>query len=182
MKVIFLDIDGVLNTEAYITAFFDIIKQLGLFRAESNSIRRLELNDKYGNRFDPMTVKWLKWVIESTDAKIVISSTWRLAGLQYMQKMWKDRNLPGEVIGVTPSFMHERGTTLCRGEEVHRWIDMWKKENQGEDFNYVAIDDDKDLLPLCEGHFVKTQQEYGLTYDDALKVIEILNNSSILTV
>lgn len=177
MKVIFLDIDGVLNTEIYIAAFWDICKQLELSRADANLLKRLHLNDRFGVRFDPMAVRALNWVVESTGAKIVISSTWRLAGLENMKEMWEERKLPGEIIDITPSLLNQRGTTLCRGEEVHMWIKEWEEKNKGEKLSYVAIDDDSDLLPLCEGHFVKTDYQYGLTIDLAERCIEILTKN-----
>jgi len=70
MKVIFLDIDGVLN----------VIPQG---------------HDKYGGIFHPEFVENLRTIIEATDAKIVISSTWRMSGLNIMKEMWSARNLPG---------------------------------------------------------------------------------------
>lgn len=78
MKVIFLDIDGVLN----------IIP---------------ESVDEFGAVFHSNFVNNLKWIIEETDAKLVISSTWRYGGLNWLKRMWKYRNYPGEIIGITPS-------------------------------------------------------------------------------
>ena len=76
MKLIFLDIDGVLN----------VIPQG---------------HDDFGGIFHPEFIENLKHIIEETDAKIVVSSSWRHGGLQRMLDMWKFRSLPGEVIGVT---------------------------------------------------------------------------------
>lgn len=166
MKVIFLDFDGVVNTEVYIASVADFCK-----RTEQNFDR---IHDRYGMLFDPIAVTMLSCIIEQTGAKIVVSSSWRLSGLDKMKQMWQDRKLPGEVIDITPSFLQERKTTLCRGEEVQAWIEKWKSENPGEEFFYVALDDDTDLLPLCEGHFVQTDACYGITRKDAKKCIEIL--------
>lgn len=84
MKIIFLDIDGVLNCqEAYEKGF-------------------CKYNDDYGQDFYPPSTDLLNQLIEETEAKIVISSTWRMAGLDEMQSMWKDRKMAGNVIGITP--------------------------------------------------------------------------------
>lgn len=73
---------------------------------------------RYGAYFGPDDhfVKNLKRIIDETGAKIVISSTWRMSGLQNILDMWHSRNLPGEVIGITPNHMMRTGTTLQRGK------------------------------------------------------------------
>mgnify|MGYP004488143657 FL=1 len=66
-KYIFLDFDGVINTQ----------------------------NDK----FDKKAVANLRRLLVRTDAKVVISSTWRLQGMEYIQQLWQEYHMPGEVIG-----------------------------------------------------------------------------------
>jgi len=61
-KIIFLDIDGVLNV---------------------CSMER----DEYGSLFHKHFEDNLRWIIDQTDAKIVISSTWRFSGLEIMKEM-----------------------------------------------------------------------------------------------
>lgn len=148
-KIIFLDIDGVLN----------LIPQG---------------RDEFGACFHPHLVENFKRVIEATGAEIVISSTWRMNGLQELQRMWEMRDLPGKVIDVTPVFNTDRG------EEIAEWL----RQNQVS--NYCIIDDDSDMLPEQMNRFVKTSGNqdhedcvdigYGLTKICADKVIEILNN------
>lgn len=156
MKVIFLDIDGVLNV---------IPKTI----------------DKWGAYFGPEDhfVKNLKTLIDQTGAKIVISSTWRMSGLQYMKDMWADRNLPGEIIGITPNHMMKTGTTLQRGKEIDEWLS--KNDVQ----NYVILDDDCDMEKHQMKNFVRTFKNfkdedsvdmgYGLTNNCTKRAIEILN-------
>lgn len=163
MKVIFLDIDGVLNTGIYATHFFEICKHFDLTRRAAKDIRH-GLRDEFGSHFDPKPVTLLKWIIELTEAKIVVSSTWRMSGKETMKLMWEMRDLPGEVIDITPILNTDRG------EE----IDMWLKENQVD--KYVIFDDDSDMLPEQKPFFIQTDGEYGITYKDAEKAIQILNN------
>ena len=159
MKVIFLDIDGVLNIN---------------YRGE---------RDDYGQQFHPHLVENLKTIIETTGAKIVISSTWRHRGLSVMKNMWMDRNLPGEVIDITPHLDYRMDSGLwyspIRGVEIKDWLDKNSPDN------YVILDDDKDMLPEQMSHFVKTSGNtrhpdhvdgggYGLTKICANKAIEIL--------
>jgi hypothetical protein len=155
MKVIFLDIDGVLN----------VIPQE---------------HDKWGAHFHKHFVDNLKRIIDVTGAKIVITSTWRMGnGLPGMIEMWKERELPGEVVGVTPNFMWKTGSTLQRGKE----IDAYLEENP-EITNYVIIDDDSDMEPHQLENFVMTSGNvdhsdcvdigYGLTKECSEWAIKIL--------
>ena len=86
MKVIFLDIDGVLNTGWWYT------------QMDKNTPK-----DKYGYAFDPNSVANLKKIIDETGADIVISSSWKSFGLSELEEMWQDRGLPGKLIGITPN-------------------------------------------------------------------------------
>jgi hypothetical protein len=156
-KIIFLDIDGVLNTENFICAYHYI--RTG--KKDPDIV--IPIQDEFGDMFDPMAVRALKYIIEETGAKIVISSTWRHSGLKVMQLMWEMRDLPGEVIDVTP-FLNGP-----RGEEIAEWL----RENQTD--QYVIIDDDSDMLFEQKQNFVQTNFRYGLTFDKADEVISILN-------
>jgi len=177
MKVIFLDIDGVLNVEVYIVAFWDICKRINLARPEANLLRLESIRDDYGNLFCPMATNRLAWIISATEAKIVISSTWRMSGLTTMQDMWKHRELAGEVIDITPvnrnrvndlSF-NERNE---RGHEIKQWLTAHPEVEQ-----YVIFDDDDDMLPEQLDNFIQTDEVYGITLKDAEKAIKILTQN-----
>ena len=117
MKIIFLDFDGVMDTEYYDHLLSEADKPI---------------SDEYGLLFDPECVKNLKYIIDSTGADIVISSTWKdFMSYQEILDMWKYRGLPGFVTDVTPSTENHK-----RGDE----IDGWLKECHTE-CNYVIIDD-----------------------------------------
>lgn len=163
MKVIFLDIDGVLN----------VISQG---------------HDKFGSIFHQHFVDNLKRLVDETGAKIVISSTWRFSGLSVMQEMWKERSLPGEVIDITPDCAQlvedENNEFLYydqveRGHEIKQWLDC-----HSDVTNYVILDDDNDMLQSQRGNFVRTSNNinhpdcidigYGLTKtctDDAIRIL-----------
>jgi hypothetical protein len=168
MKVIFLDIDGVLNVESYLSAVVDVCKREGL---DFNK----HIRDEYGDLFCPLTVRYLNWIIESCDAKIVISSTWRMSGLTVMKEMWKYRELPGEIIGITPVTRSFKPSDLSFKEQAERGneIKQYLQEHK-EITNYVIIDDDDDFLQEQEGNFIQTFHQYGLTNIVAEKCIEIL--------
>ena len=160
MKVIFLDIDGVLN----------VIGQG---------------HDEFGQIFHQHFMDNLKRIVDETGAKIIMSSSWRHAGLVKMQAMWEKRGLAGELIGVTPDLWrrvkdeeyHER---LQRGDEIQVILNL-----RPEITNYVILDDDQDMLDSQLGNFVCTSNNinhpdcidigYGLTNECTNKAIRILN-------
>ena len=163
-KVIFLDFDGVLNTE----------------RWHSQAIRG-ELKDEYGYRFDPIAVENLSRIIEETGAAIVISSSWKCMGLATMQKMWKDRQLPGKVIDITPNSvsdefllnvdLNDMDLLSIRGQEIKDWLIV----KGGSDCNYVIFDDMNDVLQEQEAHFVWVDPAVGITKGNVAQAIRILD-------
>lgn len=152
MKVLFLDIDGVLVT-----------KRFWNFTGEPH-------RDMFGHVFDPITVRNLERVIAETGAKIVISSTWKFSGEDIMKDMWRLRKLPGEMIGVTPNVPSRHG--IDRGPEIQAWLDANKVDN------FAIVDDDADFFDTQLPHFVRTTFDNGLTRKVADRLISILNNEN----
>lgn len=151
-KIIFLDIDGVLNVYCH-------------------------NRDEYGCTFHKNLEDNLKLIIDNTNAKIVISSSWRDSGLEIMKEMWLFRNLAGEILDITPYDNEYR----IRGNE----IDEWLNNNKDLVSNYVIIDDDSDFLDYQKPFHIKTSDNIthsdyidiglGLTKECALKAIKMLN-------
>ena len=159
-KVIFLDIDGVLSPR-----WWDSDKQ----------------SDNYGRLFDAKAVANLSKIVEETEAEIVISSSWKNVGLVELQNMWRDRNLPGKIVDITPDYMSDElllkedssnmDYLYERGSEIQGWLLL-----HGDDVGrYVIIDDMDDILPEQQFHFVQTDPEVGITNDDVKKVVHLLN-------
>ena len=165
MKILFLDIDGVVNS------MDDLYCRTALWRHDKTPSR-----DEFGQLFDDRCVRWLSWIIKMTDCKIVISSTWRHSGLEEMKEMWIKRNLPGEVVGVTPNFpsdetldKYEAKNNLAdRGFEIQEWIDKNNPER------YCIVDDNDDMLP--NQIFVQTKGKIGLDIDSANAIVAKLNS------
>ncbi|QNF34442.1 hypothetical protein HUW51_17555 [Adhaeribacter swui] len=153
MKVIFLDIDGVLNPAYHMHALHFHQKYGGV------------AEDAYGYLFCPHTLEHLAYIVEHTHAKLVISSTWRKKGLTFMQDLWHHRGLPGEVVDITPVIDN------IRGEEIAAWL----QPNEVE--NFIIIDDENYLLPNQVPYLVQTDMNYGLKLSDAQQCIALLNQS-----
>ncbi len=164
MKILFLDIDGVLNS------FDNQFAMQFLWKLDPINKSR----DKYGVLFDNRCVVWLNYIIKKTECKIVISSAWRMSGLISLQQMWEYRNLPGKIIDITPTIVNPKiilkyddFELADRGFEIQEWL-----ENNQVD-NYCIVDDNSDMLPSQK--FIRTMGNQGLNYNSAIKIVNILN-------
>jgi len=179
MKIIFLDIDGVLNCEE-------------AYRSGECQYQEWVWEDgrkDHYQRFCSWSKDLLNKLIEKTEAKIVISSSWRHSGIEFMRKVWKMEEMRGEIIGITPSIT-ANGIHIPRGIEIENylnedlafqrinWSEIEQKriiETSGVE-NYIIIDDDSDMLYNQANHFVHVlpspinkrgfNEEY---YEEALK-------------
>jgi len=157
MKIIFLDIDGVLNCE---NAYRSGHCQYQEWIWEDGT------PDQY-QRFCSWSKDLLNKLIDETGAKIVISSSWRHSGIDFMKKVWEFEEMHGEIIGITPS-MRASGIHVPRGMEIKYFLENdlkfkhinWSEEEQQDIMdesgieNYIIIDDDSDMLYGQRNHFV----------------------------
>lgn len=166
MKVIFLDIDGVLNSDETGVMYSERYKDNGFGGFFDDEV------DEPTHR----TVLWglplvetLAYIVRSTGAKIVISSTWRMgkkvSTFNKMFALYGEYDI--EAIDKTP--LHWSGT---RGTEIQHWLDA-----HPEVTNYVILDDNDDMLSSHVGHFVQTDEKVGLTEQDAERAIAILGGA-----
>ena len=130
MKVIFLDIDGVLNS------------------AETM---------KMGIHLDNKRVVLFNGILKETDAKVVISSSWRIGKTVKEIKTYlrlAGLRMSRNIIGFTPT-LH----TGVRGDD----IDSWLRDNK-EVTQYVIVDDGSDFLEHQKDYLVQTEWEVGLNW------------------
>ena len=159
-KIIFLDIDGVLNS-------FIFFKER--YKEKQNDIYRYLFNS-----IDDEAVKKLQKIIEETNAEIVVSSMWRLYNYDNLKKILKEKGLKANIIDKTPS------CKTFRGVEIYEWIrnniDYLEIDCASNFKNYVILDDDDDMLLRQKNNFVQTTHEFGLTEEEVKKVVEILKD------
>jgi hypothetical protein len=163
-KIIFLDIDGVL-------AIAQKMKAWGL--VESKQLL-------------------LKEILDKTNAEIVLSSSWRLATVEYTKAYMTEQGFmfSDKIVGVTIRAYHyidkkdKIHLSIPRGVEIQQWIDTnihsdngknFQTKELGKDYNYVIIDDDNDMLYTQSKNFIQTDPETGITESEVQKAIQILN-------
>lgn len=148
MKLIFLDVDGVLNT----TSNWGIKLVNGVWE---------------GGTIEPAKVSAINQIVDATGAKIVVSSMWRVGRtVEDLQKLLNDEGAEFEIIGTTPEAPRERWGQILK----------WLQSHSGAlNSHYVIIDDWLEAGWGHSGHFVNTDPEVGITDADVQKAIEILN-------
>lgn len=151
LRVLFLDVDGVLNHKAFL---------------EGKSSGSWPLD-----HLDEKAILLLNYIVEKTDCRIVITSTWR-STLQWpvLAQVLTQRGFKWEsnVIGQTP-----RASFDNRGMEIAAWLAEHKEVT-----SFVILDDDEDMAHL-HSHLVRTDWYVGLTPEIAEKVISCLTSPQV---
>lgn len=161
MKILFLDIDGVLGRMV-------------------NGAPAIE----------PACVAQLNRIIAATSCKVVLSSSWRellypqdgeradmtLSGFSYMLHAHGVRGL--ELIDKTER--DDERETATRGQQIRRWmtgacIGIGAPREMS---SYVALDDCDDGITRAGIPLIRTDDRLGLTEMDSERVIEILGASA----
>ena len=154
-KILFLDIDGVINNRESMMA-----EGGSVFRVSKTCTDRLRA------------------LVEVLDIKLVLSSTWRFGGAGYRPGFMRAKDAMADVgwsripfIGFTPDLTRpeQSGIHLARerGDECNVWV---KRHGRPGDV-YVAVDDDGDFSRFV-GTLVRTDHEPGLTDDDVEAIRE----------
>ena len=171
-RYLFLDIDGVLNTIRYSNFLIEHGK---------------EETDEDGALFDPDAIKNLASIIQNVpDIKIIISSTWRFKGWEWMNTLWRKRNLPGKIYSFTPGLevvcfldkMNDNNTSSVypygtRALEVNEWLRIYACKNPLS-YRYVIIDDFNDFLAMQQDYVIITDPNVGITKENTVDTIEKL--------
>lgn len=144
-KIIFLDIDGVLNN-------YNSMKD-GTWVQAMNS-----------KNWEETALDNLYWLLQATKAYVVISSSWRIIknDIHWWNEQFASVGLPKLVVGITP-----RSSDGFRGREVKAYVEEHDVQS------YIILDDESDFLegqPL-----VKINGSVGLTLEDTHKAKEMLN-------
>lgn len=168
-RIVFLDVDGVLNHELFYRDRHD---------GTNDAMKReYPLTD-----IDFVSVGYLNQICLQTGAKVVISSTWRLGRtVEALQELFKEAGFVGEIIDKTPNFeFKEGGDCIVRGNEIYKWIQDNEKlvESYFEYNDYVILDDDCDMLYYQRNNFIHIDKFVGITPQTVIKAIHIFESAT----
>ena len=175
MKVLFLDIDGVLNSENWFAYRIYCVKN-NMVNILMNFVDTDDRNIKHKlTMLDDRAIANLNRIIEETGCKVVLSSSWRSSIESeniFTQNLLKLKGFKYEFYDVTPRLWFS-DFSIRRGEEIKFWLDKESEKHEIESF--VILDDDSDMLPEQMNNFIHVDGQVSLTDRDVLTAIEILN-------
>lgn len=190
IRVLFLDIDGVLNSAQFFRAMLHreeapttaeeraIIETLRPHRdipgdGKNEMSMRIDLR-----HLDPTAIGRLNVIVRDPNVAVVVSSVWRHGyTARGLQLLLASRGFEGRVIAKTPYGWRERG------HEIQEWLDSYHLEIgrgltcppfPGSVESVAILDDDSDMgrwLP----RLVKVDSKVGLQEADVARALELLN-------
>ena len=162
MDIIFLDFDGVLNSEGFFLMRNRNMQGLRMINIDVKT----EEDEKvqwYMWQLNPYNLDILKEIVNETNSNIVVTSSWKK--LKYFNRVRKELiNLGIPIIGRTYDLGYDRG------HGIKEYLITNKVDN------YVILDDDKfgDYDEELLSHLVKTEFINGLTSREKEKALKIL--------
>ena len=151
MKVVFLDVDGVLNGDRFLDK--DEVSKQGEGWMQW-----------WLDWIDPACVGHLNSITDESGAGLVLSSNRRdWAELKDIAEIFETAGIHGRLTDKTPYLERE-----TRGAEIQQWLN----ENPGVE-SFVILDDVDDMDHLSD-RLVKVDPEVGLTDRDVSRALEML--------
>lgn len=169
MKVLFLDIDGVLNA---------VPCRAPMYRIDGS------IEPQYSGINIGLT-NILNGLLEVVDCNIVISSSWRInpgmpvllvnlekAGFKFNHK----------IIGHTPNLqgmlLPDGKKRAVRGHEIQAFIDEWNSSHDNKIDKFAIVDDDSDMAHLLP-YLSRTKYKHGIRPKNVTRLKELLHEDQV---
>lgn len=158
MKVLFLDVDGVLNSHKF------------LYRGDGRC------DKEWINMLDPAACARLERVLSETGAVVVLSSSWRA---HFTAKQFEELIRPlvpsARVVDRTRNGYGETDarvvvTSSERGFQIQEWLNDCPREVTA----FAIVDDSSDMVHLSE-KLVQTTWADGLLDEHVTRLVEMLS-------
>lgn len=155
VRLIFLDVDGVLNSSAWYDGFLSDHRPIPRPPIDREAVARLEL------------------VVRATGAHLVLSTSWR--GEVRLPLWLLQHGCSGAVVGRTPYLYDRHGYHVERGVEIASWLR--RKARCGVAIRSFVILDDGDDMGSLRSNLVQTTQELGLQDEHVEHAMALLGQS-----
>jgi hypothetical protein len=189
---LFLDVDGVLNSEAFLKTL-DEAYDKGTYETEEDARRARSIWYAWKNQIDKLAIARLNRLIESVAGlQVVLSSSWRLfVGRDECEKILASHGFVGSLLDETPNLpddphyvkLRADGAIdrISRGHEISYWLEKRLECDQAEllrrihtgELRIAILDDSKDMVHLTS-QLVCTDAQVGVTDVDVERAIALL--------
>ncbi|MDO5333802.1 MAG: HAD domain-containing protein [bacterium] len=133
--------------------------------------QNLPLEDEYGICFDEDAIRNLSTIIEITNAKIVIHSTWKIGRpLTWMQSLWQKRELPGQIYDITPDIPPHYDKAI----EIASWLEKHPLVKK-----YVILDDENIFSQYNTASLIQIDSTIGITEKNSKEINAKFQESSL---
>ena len=162
MDVIFLDIDGVLNSNLW------------------NESHQKEIEE--GTLIDRNLVSLLGILVKTTNTKIILSSGWRFLFNKKMNPLRTEAERLVEFFSLENIFIYDftpdltteeirktKRFSLVKAQEILKWIELYEEVNK-----WIVIDDLDLRNNIVFEHLIRTNPEIGLTKQDVELAIKMI--------
>lgn len=171
MKIVFLDVDKVLQREEAELLFCNEPKLIAGLNKKFNidySIYPAYIVYNALYDWDPQAIARIKYVLNETESNIVVSSSWRDKDLpNKMRDLLTIHGLEKYYIGDTPIVPVKKNFTEDRLWEIHRAMGIYKPDN------YVVIDDKQELRPYFPNHIVTPENLFSISdMNEAIRILK----------
>jgi stalled ribosome rescue protein Dom34 len=167
MKFIFLDFDGVLNSDKY----FDS----PIFKNETKGMGWNEIMlIVHHTHLDRDAIQLINQLVNKSEASVVVSSTWRQKySIDELNEMLTARGATFTIIAATPihrcTYVGWGMQEVIRGHEIQDYLNGVEAPVQ-----FVILDDINNMDQLTD-HLVLTDESVGITSADIDKALQILS-------
>lgn len=165
-RVLFLDVDGVLNHAAWLKANG---RQNGNLSTEEWRLAR------HRAHLDPDCVARLESVIKRTGCALVLSSSWRYdVTPEEMTARLRERGAPSANVIDSTLLGSQMPSGLYAGTQRGNEVDEWLTRNGADSF--AIVDDDAELEPHM-ARLVQTSWEIGLQDEHVERLVALLGEA-----
>lgn len=172
--VVFVDIDGVLNSSRNYLNWHDVLE-----KDPTTGTISMADDPHVDLLFDQENIGILNEITDSSGAIIVISSSWRQLyrrDTSILVDIFKRNGVSAKILGTTPTWEHDRASAISI------WLYQDAKQS-GDVRPYVILDDFGPEMFRGSGiheehvltdHLVQTDAKTGLVWADVRKALRIL--------
>jgi HAD domain in Swiss Army Knife RNA repair proteins len=128
--------------------------------------------------YNPEAVRAFHWLMDETQAMLVVSSTWRMLGKVRLQTVLQDwgvtvpsssllrQEYPKAYPG-TPAWKAN-----ARAVQLHDWLELYSQRHAGHPLRMVILDDEHTTHP--DTLLMQMHVEIGLTWEQARRAVAYL--------